>query len=105
MSSAPPVTAPEQRGTLGLAIQALSAWAALLAGALLTAIAVMSVTSIVQRSLGLQPLQGDFELVQVGLAICVTLMLPWCQLQGGNIIVDFFTTWMRKRWQRCFDAL
>jgi TRAP-type C4-dicarboxylate transport system permease small subunit len=105
MSGAQPLTAPQRRGTLGLLIQALSAGAALLAGALLTAIAAMSVASIVQRSLGLQPLQGDFELVQVGLAITVTLMLPWCQLQGGNITVDFFTARLRKRRQRSLDAL
>ena len=83
----------------------LSAGAALLGGALLTAIALMSVASIVPRSLGMQPIQGDFELVQVGLAICVSLLLPWCQLQGGNITVDFFTARMRKRWQRRLDAI
>ena len=72
---------------------------------LLTAIALMSVTSIAYRSLGMQPIQGDFELVQVGLAMCVSLLLPWCQLQGGNITVDFFTARMGKRWQRKLDAI
>jgi TRAP-type C4-dicarboxylate transport system permease small subunit len=95
----------QQRGTLGRAIYLVSVGAALLGGALLSAIALMSVASIVPRSLGLQPIQGDFELVQVGLAICVTSLLPWCQLQGGNITVDFFTARMRKRWQRRLDAI
>jgi TRAP-type C4-dicarboxylate transport system permease small subunit len=90
---------------LSTGIHVLSAGAALLGGALLTAIALMSVASIVPRSLGMQPIQGDFELVQVGLAICVSLLLPWCQLQGGNITVDFFTARMRKRWQRRLDAI
>ncbi len=40
----------------------------------------------------------------MGLAICVTLLLPWCELQGGNITVDFFTARMRKSWQRRLDA-
>ena len=87
-----------------MAIHRLAAGAALLGGALLTAIALMSVASIVLRSVGMQPIQGDFELVQVGLAICVTLLLPWCELKGGNITVDFFTARMRKRWRRQLDA-
>lgn len=105
MNSAEARVPLSQRGALAQAIYVLAAGAALLGGALLSAIALMSVASIVPRSLGLQPIQGDFELVQVGLAVCVTLLLPWCQLQGGNIVVDFFTTWMRKRWQRRLDAL
>jgi TRAP-type C4-dicarboxylate transport system permease small subunit len=105
MSGAESEAASSPRSAPAQAIYVLAAGAALLGGALLSAIALMSVASIVPRSLGLQPIQGDFELVQVGLAICVTLLLPWCQLQGGNIIVDFFTTWMRKRWQRRLDAL
>lgn len=87
-----------------MAIHRLAAGAALLGGALLTAIALMSVASIVLRSVGMQPIQGDFELVQVGLAICVTLLLPWCELQGGNITVEFFTARMRKGWRRLLDA-
>jgi TRAP-type C4-dicarboxylate transport system permease small subunit len=65
----------------------------------------MSVTSIVLRSLGLEPIQGDFELVQVGLAACIALLLPWCQLQGGNIIVDFFTAHLHRRTQRRLDTI
>ncbi|MEO8164811.1 MAG: TRAP transporter small permease, partial [Betaproteobacteria bacterium] len=74
-------------------------------GALLTAITGMVVTSISLRSLGYQPIQGDFELLQVALAGCVALMLPWCQLQGGNLTVDFFTARLRKSRQRRLDAL
>ena len=96
--------APLRYGALGAAIHRLAAGTALLGGALLTAIALMSVASIALRSVGMQPIQGDFELVQVGLAICVTLLLPWCELQGGNITVDFFTARMRKSWRRQLDA-
>ncbi len=104
MSSMELLTPRNRRGTLSLLMYVVAAAAALVGGALLTAIALMSVVSVVARTLGFQPIQGDFELVQVGLAICVTLLLPWCQLQGGNIIVDFFTARMRKGWQRRLDA-
>jgi TRAP-type C4-dicarboxylate transport system permease small subunit len=105
MSSADAPIPYSQHGTLGRAIYVLAAGAALLGGALLSAIALMSVGSIVLRSFGLRPIQGDFELVQVGLATCVTSVLPWCQLQGGNITVDFFTAHMRKRWRKRLDAI
>ncbi len=73
-------------------------------GVVLTGILGMSVASIVPRTLGFQPILGDYELVQVGLAVCVAMFLPWCQLKGGNIIVDFFTARLRARSQRRLDA-
>jgi TRAP-type C4-dicarboxylate transport system permease small subunit len=99
-------TTPAQSpGTLGRMLRALAAGQAILAGALLCAMALMSVVSIALRAVGLQPVLGDFELMQVGLAVCVSLLLPWCELEGGNIIVDFFTAPLRKAWQRRLDAL
>jgi len=86
-------------------IEKLAALSALAGGAILTAITVMAVASIVLRSLGFQPIQGDFELVQVALAGCIALMLPWCQLRGGNLTVDFFTARLRKTRQRRLDAI
>ena len=86
-------------------IEKLAALSALAGGAILTAITLMAVASIVMRSLGFQPIQGDFELVQVALAGCIALMLPWCQLQGGNLTVDFFTVGLHKTRQRRLDAL
>ena len=86
-------------------IEKLAALSAFAGGAILTAITVMTVASIVLRSLGFQPIQGDFELVQVALAGCIALMLPWCQLQGGNLTVDFFTARLRKTRQRRLDAM
>jgi TRAP-type C4-dicarboxylate transport system permease small subunit len=86
-------------------IEKLAAMSAYAGGAILTAITLMAVSSIVMRSLGFQPIQGDFELVQVSLAGCIALMLPWCQLQGGNLTVDFFTTRLRIARQRRLDAI
>lgn len=86
-------------------MHALAAWAAMVGGAIVAAIAGLVVTSVALRALGFQPVQGDFELVQVGLAAAIALFLPWCQLRGGNIIVDFFTTRARIRTQRRLDAL
>lgn len=86
-------------------IEKLAAVSAFAGGAILTAITLMAVASIVMRSLGFQPIPGDFELVQVALAGCIALMLPWCQLQGGNLTVDFFTVGLHKTRQRRLDAV
>ena len=95
-------TPPAGRPSL---IEKLSAASAFVGGAILTGITLMAVTSIIMRSLGFEPIQGDFELVQVALAGCIALMLPWCQLQGGNLTVDFFTVRLRKSRQRRLDAI
>ena len=86
-------------------IEMLAALSAFAGGAILTAITMMAVASITMRSLGFQPIQGDFELVQVALAGCIALMLPWCQLRGGNLTVDFFTVRLRNTNQRRLDTI
>ena len=60
-------------------------------GAILVAMAAMTVTSVVGRAFLDKPILGDVELVQLGTAMCVALFLPYTQLRGANIIVDFFT--------------
>jgi TRAP-type C4-dicarboxylate transport system permease small subunit len=52
-----------------------------------------------------RPIQGDFELVQLGCAVSVAAFLPWCQLSRANIFVDFFTNWLPPRAQAALDAL
>ena len=66
-------------------------WFALLGAAVGLLVGVMTVVSVLGRALVSRPIMGDVELTQVGIALCISLCLPWCQLQRGNIIVDFFT--------------
>jgi TRAP-type C4-dicarboxylate transport system permease small subunit len=51
----------------------------------------------------LEPRAGDTAHAQT--TGCIALMLPWCQLQGGNLTVDFFTVRLRKSKQRRLDAM
>ena len=37
------------------------------------------------------PINGDFELVEMGIALAVFLFLPWCQLNQRHAAVDVFT--------------
>jgi TRAP-type C4-dicarboxylate transport system permease small subunit len=78
---------------------------ALLGGAVLTALALMSVASIAGRALFSRPLPGDYELVQTGCALFVALCLPYCQLKNANIIIDFFTAKATRRTQGRLDAI
>jgi len=63
-------------------------------------VAGVSVWSIAGRYWWSRPVMGDVEITQMGVALCISLCLPWCQLQRGHIIVDFFTqkTSERTRW-------
>ena len=77
---------------------------AALGGAILVAMAAMTVTSVVGRAFLDRPILGDVELVQLGTAICVALFLPYTQLRGANIIVDFFTQRARPRTRAGLDG-
>jgi TRAP-type C4-dicarboxylate transport system permease small subunit len=74
-------------------------------GAVLVALTGMSVASITGRAVLGRPVPGDFELVQVGCGVAIAAFLPYCQLQRGNIIVDFFTVRASPRVQGVLDAL
>ena len=78
---------------------------ALVGGLVASGLAVMTVCSIAGRALASVPIPGDVELMQVGIALCISLCLPWCQLHGGNIIVDFFTQALRPRANRALDGI
>ena len=79
-------------GSLGRALHRLSYGFALFGGLVLVIIMLLSVASIIGRGVFLTPIQGDFELVQIGCAVAVFAFMPWCELRSGHIVVDFFTT-------------
>ena len=78
---------------------------ALLGAAAALAVALMAVASIAGRALWSKPIPGDVELTQFGIAWALSLSLPWCQLRGANIIVDFFTQNLRQRSVRLLDGV
>ena len=83
---------------LTLAFALAGAAVALLVGA-------MTTVSVIGRASMKMPIPGDVELTQLGIALAISLCVPWCQLHGANIIVDFFTQKMSTRGQRWLDAL
>ena len=73
-------------------LQLLAKLCAILAGLLLTAITLMTCVSLIGRNTTGATLVGDFELTGVAAGAAIALFMPFCQLQRGNIIVDFFTS-------------
>lgn len=71
---------------------ALAKFCAILAGVVMVAITLLTVASVIGRSLLGSAINGDFELVGFAAGAGIALFLPWCQIKRGNIIVDFFTT-------------
>ena len=58
-------------GCIGTAFPAVSAW-------------------LLQAGVG--PINGDFELVEAGVAFSIFSFLPLCQISGGHASVDIFTS-------------
>lgn len=87
------------------ALRATAFWFAVCAGGVACAVALMTVASVAARALVARPIPGDVELTQFGIALSISLCLPWCQLQRSNIIVDFFTQRSSPRVQQGLDAM
>lgn len=86
-------------------LKPLSLAFAVAGGGVACIVAAMTVTSIAMRSLMSSPIAGDVELTQMGIALSISLCLPWAQLHGANIIVDFFTQNLGERANRRLDAI
>jgi TRAP-type C4-dicarboxylate transport system permease small subunit len=90
---------------LGLLLFRLSRGFALAGGLVLVAMMLMSLVSIFGRAAFNKPLPGDYELVQLGCAIAVSAFLPFCQMRGGHVLVDFFTASSRPSVRAALDTL
>ncbi|KIN71226.1 TRAP transporter small permease [Sulfitobacter guttiformis] len=106
----------------------LSRLMAYLGGAMLSFLIIMTCISIVGRSLngalhsdmimsvapdlarwlldlGIGPVNGDFELVEAGVAFSIFAFLPLCQITGGHASVDIFTARLSERVNRVLQML
>lgn len=86
-------------------LEKLAKLCAILAGVLLIFITLMTCASLIGRNTTGATLAGDFELTGVAAGAAVALFMPWCQLQRGNIIVDFFTARASARTTAALDRL
>ena len=54
---------------------------------------------------GIGPINGDFELVEAGMAFAIFAFLPLCQLHGAHASVDVFTAGLSARANRVLRLL
>jgi TRAP-type C4-dicarboxylate transport system permease small subunit len=62
------------------------------------------VATVVGGAFG-SPILGDSEIVELLVGIGVFAFLPYCQLRGSNVIVDFLTQPLSARAKAMLDAL
>ena len=84
-------------------LEVLAKLCAIGAGVLLTIVTLMTCVSLLGRNLVGMTIVGDFELSGAAAGGAIALFMPWCQLQRGNIIVDFFTARAEERTVRGLD--
>lgn len=56
-------------------------------------------------SLGIGPINGDFELVEAGMAFAIFAFLPLCQLHGAHAAVDIFTSALPVRVSQLLNTI
>jgi len=66
---------------------------------------LLTTLSVIMRAGWSQPIPGDVEMTQMGIAFAISLCLPYCQLQRANIIVDFFTQSSSERTKKSLDGM
>ena len=89
---------------MNIVLRRLCDMSAAIGGAVLVAIACMTMVSVVGRAFFSHPILGDVELVQLGTAVVVASFLPYTQFHRANITVDFFTSHASprvKHWMDC----
>lgn len=84
----------------------LAAFLAILGGLALIAIILTTVVSVSGRALlwiGLSPIRGDFELVELGTGFAVFAFLPWVQINRQHASVEILTMQLSGRINRLID--
>jgi TRAP-type C4-dicarboxylate transport system permease small subunit len=90
---------------VGRALYRAATGVAVLGGLVLFALTLLTVISVVGRAAFSAPIPGDFELVELGMAVAIFSFLPYCQIVRGNVIVDLFTTRASPRTRALLDAI
>lgn len=92
--------APKAEAHTGQILKHMARWLAYAGGFVLTASAIMTVTSIIGRTFvwaGLSPVPGDFELVEIASVVAIFAFLPWGQINRGQVSVDILVDYFPSR--------
>ena len=86
-------------------VERIARWFAIAGGMLLIALAAMIVTSVLGRHAFAAPITGDDEIASLMTAAGVALMMPYCQIRKGNVVVDVLTLRASGRVKAVLDAM
>ncbi len=81
---------------------------ALIGGAVLLLMVVMTILSVIGRGInayGLGPIPGDFELIEFGSAFVIFWILPWAQISNGHVAVDVLARHFPKALNRVIAVI
>ena len=95
---------PAGRSATGRALARATAVLTWAGSAALLAVAAVTVLSVLGRYLFNRPIEGDYELVEIGMAVAIFLYFPYTHLTGSNIVAEFFTHGLSKRGQTMLEA-
>lgn len=56
-------------------------------------------------AMGVGPVRGDYELLELGMAFCIFCFLPYCQVTSGHATVDIFTSGLSERLKRLLQMV
>lgn len=100
MSTAPVAPQTPLRRRLTRISEAFAA----LGGLLIVAAVLVTVASVIMARFG-RPILGDTEIVELLSGIAIAAFLPYCQVRGGNVVIDFFTAWLPAPARARLDAV
>ena len=116
------------KSTVDDAVLFLARFMAVLGGIVLSALVILTCVSVVGRGLnsilhsgaiqgsmpglaetllatGIGPVQGDYELVEAGIAFAIFAFMPLCQITAGHASVDIFTSRLPVRVNRFIQMI
>jgi len=86
------------------ALTAVSEAFALLGGLIVCVAIIVTVVAVVAARLG-SPVLGHNEIVELLVGVAIAFFLPWCQIRGANVVVDFFTARFPQKAKAALDAV
>ena len=99
-----PTPQPPRPGVVRILRRIIVAWA-LIGGAILLLLALMTAGSALSNLFFHRPFAPDYELMKHLVAIAVFCFLPFCQMTGANVTADIFTERMGPRAKAAMAAL
>ena len=86
-------------------IDTLSRAFAFLGGLMLLFLIALTCVSVAGRSLGFGLIQGDFEIIEAGIAFAIFAFLPLCQFHSAHASVDIFMSAMPRQFAALLRAV